>query len=158
MTDRPGARAYGITLLDAGTGRHYEARGVRIRMGRGHECEVQPVDAPESIVSRIHAELTVGTSGGLSVRDAGSKHGTFLNDEPVTTAVPVRLGDRITLGSGGPTLIVEGLGTAPEMPVARRLGDSRRRLGWLLAILLALALLLAGAVYGVYRLLSTRVE
>ena len=45
-----------------------------------------------------------------------------------------------------------------EMPVARRLGDSRRRLGWLLAILLALALLLAGAVYGVYRLLSTRVE
>jgi pSer/pThr/pTyr-binding forkhead associated (FHA) protein len=131
---------------------------VRIRIGRGHECEVQPVDAPESVVSRIHAELTVGTSGGLSVRDAGSKHGTFLNDEPVTTAVPVRLGDRITLGRGGPTLIVEGLGTAPEMRVARRLGDSRRRLGWLLAILLALALLLAGAVYGVYRLLPTRVE
>jgi len=44
------------------------------------------------------------------------------------------------------------------MPVARRLGDSRRRLGRLLAIVLALALLLAGAVYGVYRLLSTRVE
>ncbi|HYU90293.1 MAG TPA: FHA domain-containing protein [Gemmatimonadales bacterium] len=127
MTDRPGARAYGITLLDAGTGRHYEARGVRIRIGRGHECEVQPVDAPESIVSRIHAELTVGTSGGLSVRDAGSKHGTFLNAEPVTTAVPVRLGDRITLGRDGPTLIVEGLGTAPEMLVVRRPGAPGRR-------------------------------
>ena len=158
MTDRPGARAYGITLLDAGTGRHYEARGVRIRIGRGHECEVQPVDAPESIVSRIHAELAVGPSGGLSLRDAGSKHGTFLNHEPVTTAVPVRLGDRMTLGRGGPTLIVEGLGTAPDMPVARRLGDSRRRLGWLLAVLVALALLLAGSLYGVYRLLSSRVE
>jgi pSer/pThr/pTyr-binding forkhead associated (FHA) protein len=151
VTDRAGARAYGITLLDAGTGRHYEARGVRIRIGRGRECEVRPVDAPESVVSRIHAELTVGPSGGLTVRDAGSKHGTFLNDEPVTTAVPVRLGDRLTLGRGGPTLIVEGLGTAPEMPVARRSGHSRRKLGWLLAILLAL--LLAGAVYGVYRLL-----
>jgi len=158
MTDRPGARAYGITLLDAATGRHYEARGVRIRIGRGHECEVQPADAAESVVSRIHAELTVGPSGGLTVRDAGSKHGTFLNDEPVTTAVPVRLGDRIILGRGGPVLIVEGLGTAPEMPVARRPGDSRRKLGWLLAILVALALLLAGAVYGVYRLLSARVE
>ncbi len=158
MIDRPGARAYGITLLDAGTGRHYEARGARIRIGRGHECEIQPVDAPESVVSRIHAELIVGPSGGLAVCDAGSKHGTFLNDEPVTTAVPVRLGDRLTLGRGGPTLIVEGLGTAPEMPVARRLGVPRRKLGWLLAVLVPLALLLAGALYGVYRLLSPRVE
>ncbi len=158
MTDRalPEARAYGVTLLDAGTGRHYEARGVRIRIGRGHECQVQPVDAPESIVSRVHAELTVGPSGGLVLRDAGSKNGTFLNDEPVMTPVPVRLGDRITLGRGGPALIVEGLGTAPEMPVARRPGDSRRKLGWFLALLIVLALLLAGAVYGVYWLLSTR--
>jgi len=153
VTDRLGARAYGITLLDAGTGRHYSARGVRIRIGRGHECEVQPVDAPESVVSRIHAELTVGPSGGLAVRDAGSKHGTFLNDEPVTTAVPVRLGDRITLGRGGPTLIVEGLGTAPEIPVARRPGDARR-LGRLVGVLVVLVLLLAGVAYGVYRLLA----
>ena len=141
MTDQSGARAYGITLLDAGTGRHYEARGVSIRIGRGHECEVRPVDAAESVVSRIHAELTVGPSGGLAVRDAGSRHGTFLNDEPVTTAVPVRLGDRITLGRGGPTLIVEGLGTAPEIRVARRAGGSRRKLGWLLALAVALVLL-----------------
>ena len=169
MTDRPGARAYGITLLDARTGRHYEARGVSIRIGRGHECDVQPVDAPEAVVSRIHAELTVSPAGGLSVRDAGSKHGTFLNDERVTTAVPLRLGDRITLGPGGPVLIVAGLGTAPEMPVARRMGliaralawaraDSRRNVGWLLVILLALILLLAGALSGVYRLVSAQVE
>ena len=154
MTDRHGARAYGITLLDAGTGRHYSARGVRIRIGRGHECEVQTVDAPEAVVSRIHAELTVVSSGGLAVRDAGSKHGTFLNDEPVTTAVPVRLGDRITLGRGGPTLIVEGLGTAPEIPVARRPEDARRRLGRLVGVLLLLVLLVAGVGYGVYRLLA----
>ncbi len=169
MTDRPGARAYGITLLDPRTGRHYEARGVCIRIGRGHECEVQPVDAPETVVSRIHAELTVSPAGGLAVRDAGSKHGTFLNDERVTTAVPLRLGDRITLGPGGPVLIVAGLGTAPEMPVARRMGliaralawaraDSRRKLGWLLVILLVLMLLLAGALSSVYRLVSAQVE
>lgn len=174
----PEARAYGVMLLDATTGRHYEARGARIRIGRGHECEVRPVDAPEHIVSRVHAELTVGPSGGLAVRDTGSRHGTFLNDERVTTPVPVRLGDRITLGRDGPTLIVEGLGTAPAMPVARRpgapgqrtvrsliaralaraKGDSRRKHGWLLALGIALVLLLAGAVYGVYWLLSTQVE
>src|SRR2546425_13117428 len=174
----PEARAYGIMLLDAATGRHYEGRGVRIRIGRGHECEVQPVDAPESIVSRVHAELTVGPSGGLALRDAGSKHGTFLNDERVTTPVPVRLGDRITLGHGGPALIVAGLGTAPEMPVARRpgapgqrtvrsliaralaraKGDSRRKLGWLLGLVIVLVLLLAGGGDGGYWLLSTQVE
>src|SRR5207247_8518229 len=125
--------------------------------------------APETLASRIHADRAVSPAGGLGVRDAGSKHGTFLNEERVTTAVPVRLGDRITLGPGGPVLIVAGLGTAPEMPVARRMGliaralawaraDSRRKLGWLLVILLALMLLLAGAQSSVYRLVSPQVE
>src|SRR5207302_589092 len=79
------------------------------------------------------------------------------------------LGDRITLGPGGPVLIVAGLGTAPEMPVARRMGliaralawamaDSPRNVGWLLVILLALILLLAGALSGLYRLVSAQVE
>src|SRR5439155_1679597 len=109
------ARAYGVTLLDASTGRRYEARGVRIRLGRGRECEVRPVGSSDTIVSRIHAELTVGSTSGLVVRDAGSTNGTFVNNEPVTDAVPVRLGDRIMLGKGGPVLIVEGLGTAPQL-------------------------------------------
>ena len=54
--------------------------------------------------------------------------------------MPVRLGDRITLGRGGSTLIVEGLGTAPEIRVARRPGGSRRTLGWLMALAVALVL------------------
>ncbi len=112
------ARAYGVTLLDAATGHRYEARGVRIRVGRGRECEVRVSSAPD-LVSRLHAELTVGPSGALLVRDAGSTNGTFVNAARVTAPVPVRLGDRLTLGPGGPTLIVEALGTAPQLAVAR---------------------------------------
>lgn len=112
------ARAYGITLLDAATGHRYEARGVRIRVGRGHECEVRVPSAPD-LVSRLHAELTVGPSGALVVHDAGSTNGTFVNAARVTAPVPVRLGDRLTLGPGGPTLIVEALGTAPQLAVGR---------------------------------------
>lgn len=72
------------------------------------------------------------------VRDAGSTNGTFLNDERVTAPVPLRLGDRITLGRGGPVLIVEGLGTAPQLPVARApvRGDRsfvQRLIAWVLA-------------------------
>lgn len=107
------ARAYGVTLLAAGTGKRYEARGVRIRLGRGRECEVQAAATDDSTVSRVHAELTVGPGGGLVVRDAGSKNGTYVNGELVRAPVPVRLGDKIQLGQGGPVLLVEGLGTAP---------------------------------------------
>ncbi|HEV8401234.1 MAG TPA: FHA domain-containing protein [Gemmatimonadales bacterium] len=113
-------RAYGVTLLAAATGKRYEARGTRIRLGRGSECEVQPVEAGgETIVSRVHAELTVGPSGALVLRDAESKNGTYLNGERITRSTPVRLGDKIMLGQGGPVLLVEGMGTAPVKAVPR---------------------------------------
>jgi pSer/pThr/pTyr-binding forkhead associated (FHA) protein/S1-C subfamily serine protease len=115
----PEVRAYGVTLLAAATGKRFEARGTRIRLGRGSECEVHPVEPGDTIVSRVHAELTVGPSGGLVVRDAESKNGTFLNGERINRAMPVRLGDKIMLGQGGPVLLVEGMGTAPVKAVAR---------------------------------------
>jgi pSer/pThr/pTyr-binding forkhead associated (FHA) protein len=148
------ARAYGVTLLDAGTGQLYEAHGVRIRLGRGRECEVRLGGRVEAVVSRVHAELTVGPSGALAVRDAGSTNGTFLNDERVTAGVPVRLGDRIGLGPSGPVLIVAGLGTAPRLPVAQPPAAPGRRLTWRVGVVVAL--LLAGAAYGVYRLVAAR--
>ncbi len=112
-------RGYAVTLLAAATGQRYEARGTRIRMGRDPECEIRPVDAADTVVSRVHAELTVGPGGGLSLRDAGSRNGTFVNGDRVTGSIPVRLGDKIMLGSGGPVLIVEGLGTSPVAAVSR---------------------------------------
>ena len=195
----PEVRAYGVTLLAAATGKRYEARGTRIRMGRGSECEVQPVEAGqgETIVSRVHAELTVGPSGGLVLRDAESKNGTYLNGDRITRAMPVRLGDKIMLGQGGPVLLVEGMGTAPLKAVprpgagaaggglgqrtvigligqalakarrptdfmraiAQEVGrDARRKMRWLTSLVLILVLLLGGAVYGVYWLLTRQAE
>jgi pSer/pThr/pTyr-binding forkhead associated (FHA) protein len=82
-----------VTLLAMASGKRYEAKGTRIRLGRGRECEVQPVETSDTIVSRIHAELTVGPSGGLVLRDAQSKNGTFLNGDRNVQPMPVRLGD-----------------------------------------------------------------
>jgi pSer/pThr/pTyr-binding forkhead associated (FHA) protein/S1-C subfamily serine protease len=167
----PEARAYGVTLLAALTGRRYEARGVRIRLGRGRECEVQPVGPTDTIVSRVHAELTVGSTGGLVIRDVGSTNGTFVNDEPVIEPVPIRLGDRIMLGKGGPVLIVEGIGTAPQLPGAPRrspvgpktlramigaaIAKAKRRLAAWVALLV---LFFGAGVYGVYWLVSGEVQ
>jgi len=190
LAEHPGLsqRAYGVTLLATTTGKRFEARGTRIRLGRGRECEVQPVEANDTIVSRVHAELTVGAGGGLVVRDAESKNGTYLNGERITKPMPVRLGDKIMLGQGGPVLLVEGMGTAPQKAVPRPhagapLGqktvkgmigealakarhavreevgkDARRKLRWLTGLVIMLVLLLGGGVYGVYWLLSGQVE
>jgi pSer/pThr/pTyr-binding forkhead associated (FHA) protein/S1-C subfamily serine protease len=177
-------RAYGVTLLAAGTGKRFEARGTRIRLGRGKECEVQAADTGNTIVSRVHAELTVGPGGGLVVRDTESRNGTFLNGERITRSMPVRLGDKIMLGQGGPVLLVEGMGTAPMKAVPRPaagagLGqrtvmgligqalakataevgkDARRRIQWLAALVFLLVLLVGGGVYAVYWLLSRQAE
>lgn len=202
----PEARAYAVTLLAAATGRRFEARGTRIRLGRGSECEVQPVESGDKIVSRVHAELTVGGGGGLVLRDVQSKNGTFLNGERIGREMPVRMGDRIMLGQGGPVLIVEGMGTAPVKAVPRaeaRAGggagvghqtvvgligqalakakaergrggrgttafmraiaeeigkEARRKIRWVLGLVVVLVLVLAGGVYGVYWLLSRQVQ
>ena len=112
-------RAYGVTLVVTATGKRFEARGTRIRLGRGRECEVQPVESNDTTVSRVHAELTVGAGGGLVVRDAESKNGTYLNGERIAKPMPIRLGDKIMLGQGGPVLLIEGMGTAPQKAVPR---------------------------------------
>jgi pSer/pThr/pTyr-binding forkhead associated (FHA) protein/S1-C subfamily serine protease len=192
LAERPGLqlppkeaeqRAYGVTLLATATGKRFEARGTRIRLGRGRECEVQPVDTSDTTVSRVHAELTVGTGGGLVIRDAESKNGTYLNGERITKPMPIRLGDKIMLGNGGPVLLVEGMGTSPQKAVPRpqagglgqktvigMIGDAlakaqderkrggRRKSLWLTALVVILVLLLGGGVYGVYWLLSRQVE
>ena len=181
-------RPYGVTLLAMASGKRYEAKGTRIRLGRGRECEVQPVETSDTIVSRIHAELTVGPSGGLVLRDAQSKNGTFLNGERIVQPMPVRLGDKIMLGQGGPVLLVEGMGTAPQKialgqkTVMGMISDAlaqakeerkkggrgstafmkaiagERRLRWLSRLMLILVLSLGGGVYGVYWLLSQQLE
>jgi len=115
----PEVRSYGVTLIASASGKRFEAQGTRIRIGRGKECEIRPVEEQDGIVSRVHAELTVGSSGGLALRDVGSKNGTFLNGDRIAEATPVRLGDRITLGPGGPVLVVEGIGTGPVKAAVR---------------------------------------
>jgi pSer/pThr/pTyr-binding forkhead associated (FHA) protein/S1-C subfamily serine protease len=198
-------RAYGLTLLAASSGRRFEARGSRMRLGRGRECEVQAAESSDRVVSRVHAELTVSAGGGLMLRDADSRNGTYLNGTRVTAPVPIRIGDKIMLGEGGPVLIVEGLGTLPSIPaanvgagpakragvgqqtVAKLIGQAfaeakaerkrggrgstaflkavaeqvnqsaGRKIRWLTATIVFLILLLSGAVYGVYWLLSSQV-
>ncbi len=61
-------------------------------IGRSSQCDIV---IPGSHLSRQHAELKV-QKGSLLVKDLDSVNGTYLNDQPITTAV-AHSGDRLRL-------------------------------------------------------------
>ena len=72
------------------------------RLGRRTSADVR-VSGPDT--SREHAEI-VGEGDRWILRDCGSRFGTFINDEPVTTGRTLNHGDRIQLGRTGNAEIV----------------------------------------------------
>jgi hypothetical protein len=51
-----------------------------------------------STVSRRHARIVIDGRGAF-VEDLGSKNGTYVNDQPATSPLPVAHGDRVRTGS-----------------------------------------------------------
>lgn len=117
-----------LTLKETGTGERYPARGARIRLGRGDECEVQPRREGDSSVSRVHAEIILTPDRRAIIRDNKSRNGTFINGARLAGDHVLVTRDRITLGTGGPELLVESLRLpeAAKRPVASRPEASRR--------------------------------
>jgi pSer/pThr/pTyr-binding forkhead associated (FHA) protein len=66
-----------------------------LTVGRAPGCGVPLPD--DTFVSQLHARV-FRRDGGLFVEDLGSTNGTFLNSKPVSTAVPLRKGDRLQVG------------------------------------------------------------
>jgi adenylate cyclase len=94
------------------------------RVGR---IEGNEVVIPDETVSRNHALLLRVPSGLYFLHDVGSSNGTFVNGVRVTTPVPLRDGDRVTLGScefrfqqPKPIRQASGDGTEPGPPLATR--------------------------------------
>jgi FHA domain len=81
-----------------------------LTFGRGSKNTVR-LDDP--FASRYHAELQVNQAQHCYFVDLDSRNGTLLNDEPLTTSVWLKHGDRISIGET--TLIFEhGPETAGE--------------------------------------------
>lgn len=85
----PGPRVY----LCRGTENHPLGRGEYL-IGRDPECFVS---IPSTTVSRRHARLSIGASRA-SIDDLGSRNGTFVNGQRVTSERRLRNGDVIAVG------------------------------------------------------------
>lgn len=109
----PGPAAAGpslaLSFVDEKTGKRHQGSGGRIRVGRGRECELRPVESGDTSVSRVHCEVVLRPDGTVVVRDAQSRNGTFLNGTRVMGEQPLTPGDQVQLGEAGPTLNVEEL-------------------------------------------------
>ncbi|MEP6802487.1 MAG: SpoIIE family protein phosphatase [Acidobacteriota bacterium] len=64
---------------------------------------------PDKMLSRQHARILHDGNGGVSIEDMGSRNGTFVNGDKLTILLPLKSGDRITVG--GVTLKVESEST-----------------------------------------------
>lgn len=97
-----------ITLKLGTTNQRFEATSRVVRIGRSPENDVQIPPELGASVSRRHSEVAI-EGGGVVLRDAGSRNGTYLNGQRIDEATPIAKGDQVMLGSGGPTLEVEDL-------------------------------------------------
>jgi len=64
------------------------------------------------MVSRLHAEIR-SEGGHWYLTDAGSRHGTLLNGQPISAATEIQSGAIIQLGRNGPIISVELIDDAP---------------------------------------------
>ena len=105
----PPPPSFKLTLLDVRSGDQIEKEGARLRIGRGRECEIRPVQEGDTSVSRVHAEIVLKPDRSIILRDAGSRNGTTINGNEVRAEHVLREGDRIQLGNEGPELLVSRL-------------------------------------------------
>jgi pSer/pThr/pTyr-binding forkhead associated (FHA) protein/S1-C subfamily serine protease len=92
-------------------------QGDRVTIGRALECLIRIEGEAATSVSRVHAEITV-VGAKFSLRDGGSRHGTFLNGKKIDGATALKTGDVLMLGPGGPTFTIDELSIVPAEPAS----------------------------------------
>ena len=121
-----------VVMRATNTNQRYDVKSMTVKIGRAPECNVQIPAEHGASVSRVHAEVSI-QEGGVSVKDAGSRNGTFLNGKRLEGPHPLARSDLIMLGSGGPTFSVEELhivkGQAPEPTVTPAEAYAKRETG-----------------------------
>lgn len=89
--------AWGTLAVIAGAAqsRTYPLSGAELVIGRSEECQIVLIG--DGSVSRRHAIIR-NNGRQVTVEDAGSSHGTYLNGVRITQPAPVRRGDVLQVG------------------------------------------------------------
>ncbi len=83
-----------VVLAGAKKGASVPIKKSSFVIGRSKECALR---AGSEAISRKHCELAQNESG-ISVRDLGSRNGTYVNDEKIEGTIELTHGDRLRIG------------------------------------------------------------
>jgi pSer/pThr/pTyr-binding forkhead associated (FHA) protein len=83
-----------IVLAGAKQGLEIPLKKDKFLIGRAKECALR---AGSEAISRRHCAI-VRSNGRLTVRDLGSRNGTFVNDERIDKETPLSVGDELRVG------------------------------------------------------------
>eukprot|EP00927_Polykrikos_kofoidii_P046222 TRINITY_DN4043_c0_g2_i2.p1 TRINITY_DN4043_c0_g2~~TRINITY_DN4043_c0_g2_i2.p1 ORF type:complete len:505 (-),score=64.68 TRINITY_DN4043_c0_g2_i2:19-1332(-) len=94
-------------VLKNSDGEQYELPALKNVVGRSPACSA--VITHSQAISNKHASLDFDSTGQVSVRDLGSRNGTFLNEKrvPQEAGIVIESGDAIQLGVDGPSYVFE---------------------------------------------------
>jgi pSer/pThr/pTyr-binding forkhead associated (FHA) protein/S1-C subfamily serine protease len=112
-----------VVLRATSTNQRFDVRSQVVKIGRSPDCNIQIPPEQGASVSRIHCEIKI-EEGGVVVRDAGSRNGTFVNGKRLESAHAAVKSDFIMLGSGGPQFAIEDLHIVKGQAGAPSLTDS----------------------------------
>ncbi|QUV80215.1 FHA domain-containing protein [Chloracidobacterium thermophilum] len=94
-----------------------------LEIGRDAACRVRYDPDRDDLVGRHHAKISIegGEHPVFTLKDLGSRNGTYVNRQRI--AAPVRLypGDVVQLGPGGPEFIFDLEPRPPEAPRPTRI-------------------------------------
>jgi ABC-type multidrug transport system ATPase subunit/pSer/pThr/pTyr-binding forkhead associated (FHA) protein len=91
-----------LEFVNAGSRQPFALSKPSVWLGRDPSCEII-FDSSSGTVSRKHAEIKV-ENGDYVILDNNSFNGTLVNEQRITTPIPLYNGDEIQLGIGGPEL------------------------------------------------------
>jgi pSer/pThr/pTyr-binding forkhead associated (FHA) protein/S1-C subfamily serine protease len=101
-----------VVLRATHSGARVVGQSNRITLGRALECLIRVEGETATSVSRVHSEI-ISVNGKPSIRDAGSRHGTYVNGKKLQAPTALAHGDLIMLGPGGPTFTVDEAALVP---------------------------------------------
>lgn len=91
-------------VLRGAEGELFELPGLENVIGRSTACDTC-IPGSQAISNR-HMCISFASDGTASIRDIGSRNGTFLNDHRVAaTALVMKSGDKVQLGVDGPSYV-----------------------------------------------------
>jgi len=95
-TPNPKAPMHLRYINKQGISREIELTGEPIAIGRSRDAFIPLLDDK---VSRSHCGIRLSDDGQFYVKDLNSRNGTYLNGERIEDSAPLKIGDKIRVGS-----------------------------------------------------------